>query len=291
MLFSTAQSYAGNKMIYFNSQQMYGVGQCNSWKPTLRPKDLENMRGCATPVQTPTEMPVHTGNSTGNNSTISRADLNSSSSLYHSIGNRRFVVNKQLFFGRLVSSGGRRFRRSMLWRSFSSNDQKVQRHRIPPAVLTLDVGGRIFRIRRSQLLCLPGTRLGKLAYLLNIFYNERVTTDRSIVCSSINSFTEATDSALNSSSNTSKCTSNMTVNLSSKQPSDTEWKVRCLCDDADPWKGVFFFDRDAKSFPSILDYYRTGTLHMPGGICVQDFQEDLFYWSIEMVRLLPIFYK
>lgn len=42
----------------------------------------------------------------------------------------------------------------------------------------------------------------------------------------------------------------------------------------------FFFDRSAEAFSHILNYYRTGKLHYPPGVCGPLFEEELAYWGI-----------
>ncbi|CAF1431278.1 unnamed protein product [Adineta steineri] len=54
-----------------------------------------------------------------------------------------------------------------------------------------------------------------------------------------------------------------------------------LCDDYDLSNGEFFFDRSSRSFTSIINFYRTGKLHLVDDICVISFHDDLIYWGIE----------
>ena len=53
-----------------------------------------------------------------------------------------------------------------------------------------------------------------------------------------------------------------------------------LCDDYDADENEFFFDRNPRSFSAVLNYYRTGKLHLVEDICVLSFHEDLTYWGV-----------
>lgn len=54
-----------------------------------------------------------------------------------------------------------------------------------------------------------------------------------------------------------------------------------LCDEYDLSKGEFFFDRHPRSFTSVINFYRTGKLHLVDDICVISFHDDLVYWGID----------
>ncbi|KAK3749495.1 hypothetical protein QZH41_013468 [Actinostola sp. cb2023] len=43
----------------------------------------------------------------------------------------------------------------------------------------------------------------------------------------------------------------------------------------------FFFDRHSGLFEEVLNYYRTGKLHCPKGICGSAFEEELSFWGID----------
>lgn len=49
----------------------------------------------------------------------------------------------------------------------------------------------------------------------------------------------------------------------------------------DKTQNEFFFDRHSGLFEEILNYYRTGKLHCPKGICGSAFEEELSFWGID----------
>ncbi len=58
-------------------------------------------------------------------------------------------------------------------------------------------------------------------------------------------------------------------------------EIRKLCDDIDPIENEIFFDRHSNSFSTVLNFYRTGKLHLIDDICVLSFHDDLYYWGID----------
>ena len=51
--------------------------------------------------------------------------------------------------------------------------------------------------------------------------------------------------------------------------------------------GEYFLDRNPKMFSCILDYCRTGTLHLPHNICGPFIREELSFWDISPTLIEP----
>ncbi|VDL94699.1 unnamed protein product [Schistocephalus solidus] len=50
---------------------------------------------------------------------------------------------------------------------------------------------------------------------------------------------------------------------------------------------VYFFDRDPEIFRFVLDYYRTGELHLPSNICGPFVRKELIFWGIDESLIDP----
>jgi hypothetical protein len=70
------------------------------------------------------------------------------------------------------------------------------------------------------------------------------------------------------------------ITLTSTRPMPHDELIH-LCDDYDLSSGEFFFDRHPRSFTSVINFYRTGKLHLVDDICVISFHDDLIYWGID----------
>uniref|UniRef100_UPI0037E8502B potassium voltage-gated channel subfamily V member 1 n=1 Tax=Semicossyphus pulcher TaxID=241346 RepID=UPI0037E8502B len=60
-----------------------------------------------------------------------------------------------------------------------------------------------------------------------------------------------------------------------------------LCDDADLLENEFFFDRNAQTFQYVMNYYRTGHLHVMEELCEISFLQEIEYWGLDERRINP----
>lgn len=61
----------------------------------------------------------------------------------------------------------------------------------------------------------------------------------------------------------------------------TDESIMEICDDYDIVQNEYYFDRHPTAFSSIIEFYRTGKLHIMDDICIMSYGEELEYWGID----------
>ena len=125
--------------------------------------------------------------------------------------------------------------------------------------LHINVGGRHFEVARALLALHPTTRLGRLALLID---GEHAPHAEELLelCDDFSSPAPA-------------ATSTASANVTSNQSPQSELREG----------PTVYFERESTALPMLLNYYRTGRLHISEDMCTINFAEELEYWSIDQV--------
>ena len=151
------------------------------------------------------------------------------------------------------------------WRWWTTTPQRAR----PSRSVVLNVGGERHEVLWKTLDRLPRTRLGQL---------RRCTTHESLLrlCDDYGVMSGA------ELSQTSLVDKFLQADDCRKRLPDGETAVAVP---AAPDKMEYFFDRHPSSFASVLNFYRTGKLHLVDEMCVLSFSDDLEYWGIDELYL------